>query len=1282
MNLNTKELFEDGITKLALEIKELVEYNPSAFDLKISSKMSNKKKQEKFHEKSLEIAHKICDVEIFFTLVSELNKNLNQNVQAILNKDKDVNNNEESFITLCETLEDLTSLFYNTRPTYWHYLDFKGKVIEQRIRCLFYKWGYKYQLALDMISYFEELNKLLEISYESGRNEFTILVDSIRIRENLKDIKVEDILKEKIFSKDGIYYLSNARFNLAVKEESLDVDEVSADERHYFYSRDVFKNLKPKEDISIKGKKAIDEYLSKPSAYSIVAKTTQDEYFITNNRNQEIVREAFKLLDNIEPLSVEKRDKVTIDITLDELYEGAKELDTDLDEFKRFREKNLKEIDFIKVECEKKDDKLTFNGFNNFVGMVNTGKTNFMVVTAYTLAKKGYKVCIVLRDNQDVFEQLENINKNNTVKAVSLVGPTSKVFHIEKILSSNRNKVEKNRFVNGDENILDMINDDRLEYGTYTCPIKALFDVKSDATSDIYITDDSQGKILCNSLFLRKNTYSRNSKLQKHTDIKITCPFSRKCDSLKVNEYIPEGDIFLTNMASFIKTEMNHVYFAETDPVSKFINDVADLVLVDESDAMQFQFDSAFSDNSPIYNDINNPSILERLKEYKEDITGNVDKFREHNELLFRLTKTEMIASEILDKFTQNKVPGYLKNSPVVSRKIFNTLSWLLSRKPDLLQMNVECLNGVDVKKYDKEDETEEEELSRIKLNKFFKDANQIIYQSCNQGLTTKEYIFAEMHEEEYMKYKDWFSYLEAVGYSNTKKIHLRNIYRSIINENIIYPETQNYIESNEQAKEFVMELLSLAILLTSIEGDLNKITSNTGYVKSVLRDISKKDVPNIPLSRSHTSNYRGLTSRCPLGLYFGLRYNKDKKSLDMISWEGVGRDLFYQYDELWKYKENNENAGTNIAVFSGTSFMPTSPLYHILKDVDYLMKSKIDKPLAVNYDYKPMKDDNGKVIVNSGSKKSKEEVANKIYRSIAKGLTADKYDTTVLSKYLEDYTFEGRKRLIISVGNYKDALRLASFLHESNNDPNVKVAALYREGTDTELQFSLPIERRINKDTMKKIENTDFNIVVVPQSAIQRGINMLKTQSDESGNGEDKIVASFGGILKTNRDYQVPDNHIYAVARVSHVLEKKKQELFKQGISSNYSLSKEVSTLFKLADKTYTDYYSTKYFADLDKDERNMLIGDLLVEDIQFSGRTVRGNVNTSIVLLDGAFFRNHSKGLIDDETTSTVVAMKNMCDEISQESPTNKFLMDSLYGPFLKGMEDLIDRVKNDKI
>lgn len=1300
MELKFNDFFDGPISTVAKQIKPLIGYSPSTFELNVEG-LDNKKIKSLVNNKSKEIAKKMVKVEVFFSLISEINLDLNEQLNRDKKDDKDNNENEnkQDKIILCKTVNDFHNILFSSRPRYWHHLSHEGKVLEQRMRIWFESWGYKVQLSLDLIEYFTILDKLLRINAESKRgffgeeDHFSLVLDSKEIRNKIENIDIEDILNTKVFSSEGIYLLYRKSFSQDEKKsDDSTIQEISDDSRYVIYralslknARDIYKE--EDNEIVIPAKQDIENLLTGKNDASLVIKTTIGEFYIKNNLK--FLKPSFKeLLDGFAPVDIEERDKKSIKISIDELCESARELEIDLPEELKFREENIKNIDFIEIKNKEKTNELIFDGFTNFVGMVNTGKTNLMVVLAYALAKRGLKTCLVLRDNQDGFEQLENLNKTNKVKAVALVGSSSKPEHSKKIISSNSSKIKKSKQLKDSENILDRINDKRLEYGTYSCPLKTFFDNKNDSKNSIYSSDNPRDKVLCNNISLRlKINDKKHEDKYKFVDKKIICPFAKKCDSLKTNEYIPDGDIFITNMASFVLTKTSKLDFKNPQRISEFANKVCDLVLIDEADAMQLNLDNSHISSSPIYNNKAKPSILEELKDYEEVIRGNVEYFREHTKLLNRLSKTKVTAFEILDKFIQNKIPGYFKNGPIVSNKVFNTLSFVLGRNPEVLENYVKSLNGVKIE-YMNQDETDEEKEYLKKLNTFFKHINELIYRDSSDGLTICEHSFRTTNQEEYKKYRVWFTYVDVIGDIYNSKYSLEEIFEELMeNNNIVNPTTKSYITKEPKAKELVIELISLAILLAKIEGDLHKITSATGYVRSTLYNITNKDVDSVPVQNNFIKDYKGLTSRCPLGLYFGLKYNKENKYLEMISWQGIGREMLYLYPELWKYKDNNKNSGTNLAVFSGTSFMPKSPLYHIEKDVNYLMKSNSESVVNVEYSYSPIIKDDGTVVINSGKNKNNPKIANGIYMDIAQGLTKNNSEgVSMLREYLDKYTFKNRRRILVSVGNYLDALRLASFLYDYNNDDSIEIATLYKEGIEGDSIYNLPKERRLTRDKIKDIKNTKFNVVVVPQSAIQRGINMLqkdieiKSNNDGIAFEETKIMASFSGILKTNRDYQVPNENLYAVARVSHVLEQKKQELLKTPLTSDYSLREEVNILFKEAESTYKKYYSTKFFAELEEKERDMIIGDSMVEDIQFSGRTVRGNVGTYIVLLDGAFFRNTNKGEIDDETTSTIVAMKKMCDKLKTDSD-NKFIMDSLYGPFLDGIDKLITNVKEGK-
>jgi hypothetical protein len=240
-----------------------------------------------------------------------------------------------------------------------------------------------------------------------------------------------------------------------------------------------------------------------------------------------------------------------------------------------------------------------------------------------------------------------------------------------------------------------------------------------------------------------------------------------------------------------------------------------------------------------------------------------------------------------------------------------------------------------------------------------------------------------------------------------------------------------------------------------------------------------------------------------------------------------------------------------------------------------------------------------------------------------------------------------------------------------------VNVACLIRDNENNiSDNLSLPSENRLRRQSIKNIEDTPFNIVVVPQTALQRGINMVgfDTSSDITGG---KKVASFSCILKTNRDYQIPNSNEYAVARVNHKLNKLLNKAT-ENMDSSYDLNKFVKNTIGSLNRIYDEYYITKYFADLSEEEREMIIADLCVEDFQFIGRIIRGDSDACVIMADAAFFRSYTKdGTRDTEKTSTIVAIKWLMERLKEKSEEDAFIINELYSPFLNGMYEMLDDI-----
>lgn len=1234
------------------------------------------------------IATSIVEVEVAFQMIKLIQDDFNKH--AIRENTPGVNSDE--YIKLVENVQDIPNLFYTHKLSYWHHLSDEGKVVDARLKHWFPDWGYKDSICRKLTTYFSIINAINLYSLKSER-EFIHSVDCQKFL-NLINVASPDIfLNMELFDKKGIDVQKYT--SLDFEDENISQYVCTPCDRYELYEKTILRRMKKRSNFvenEVKELKKIVKKINKKdkkgnvdkksiSKYEFVIKTSCGEFIINDISLYESFANNYDdIINNLEDIKeTVVKNKQQVNLSIKELMESAKELDKCSGE-NRFASV-LSDLEFVNPSTRKTEDIVEFKDVTNFAGMVNTGKTTFMLIVANALAKKGLKTALVLRDNEDVFSQVLQLNKNKNNKAVPLVGSSGKVEHLKKTAKSAVS-AQNDGYLS-----MDFMNSYIHKYGTCTCPLKAL--IKNDTNSqneNVFNILNNNNRLLCSSIEL-KGKDSLNGK-------KVSCPFIYKCDSMRPYSEIHNANIYITNTHSFIQTKLNK-YFVQDEPrVSRYIYDTCDLVLKDESDAVQFIMDSLFTNSTVIYNNPQTLSILEKINEYRSMIRGKATDFKKQRKLLNRMDETRIVAEELLDKLHEGRIPSLITSGPMTSKKVYNALAWMLVKEDNYIK-GIEQRNR-SRKKLDYLDASDDdfkidEDKYKELVNKF-KEIGKLIYGDAKTGFTANKKNYREENPEVFKKYSVFLSYLDSLTVTNNAEIKLKDCVSNILNDSLSNGEplgnkpTIELIKNDENINRMFSDILGFAMELTKLEGDFIEMMSISSSVKSGIYSITKRDIEEIPAMKRFVKDYHSVLPKCPLGLFFGLTYDKNTKSLQMISWDNVGRYVMYEFDNLWSYLENDLEKGINVGLFSGTSFMPTSPLYHIDIPPKYLMRTKCDKKVNVVQEYLPEKYDNGSFIYNSGINKSDENVANKIYRSLAESLCSKYHgEKTKLTYYLKQYTKPGRERIMVSVGNYMDALRFANYIYECSQacgDTNIKVACLTNEDTEKHMHdYNIPNSCGIRRESIKNIELTEFNIVVVPKKALERGINMVQDdiffKKDEKTG---KKVASFSCILKTNRDYQVPGSHEYAVARVNHELMKALKSVKNNKIKPNYSLSKEVEKLFSKLESTYSEYYKTKYFSGLSDTERAMMIGDLCVEDFQFIGRVIRGDSDAIIINVDASFFRNLSKeGSKDTEKTSTIVAVKWMMEKIKSESKESEFLVNELYGPFLDGLDNLIDKLFN---
>ena len=1223
------------------------------------SKIINKLQIANPNEKAKDIATNIVEVEVLFTMLHIINEDfLNEMLksQGISPSKRLINN-----------ISDIRNLLYYNRLPHWYKLSFDGKVCSARLQKWFLHYSSKSVLIDKIHSYFD-ITKRINLA-SNNTISFIPLISADKYIDRINVERKEGIFNLSLFDKDGCY------FNL--EDDYLVQENLACPvNRHEIYKVMALKELNPLPmfaeneiekinnvvfDINSKGnaiKRANDykEFKVKTSIGEFQINEEFRDLFLDNYKK---ITERLKLIQN-----VEKRDKTKISVTLDELKDAAKILDKKLGG-SRFLDV-LNDMDFINPKTKSRCTTITFDGFCNMVGMVNTGKTTFMVIVSVALAKKGYKTGLVLRDNDDAFHQYRALlNDTDGIKPVPILGQFSKKEQFNKVLNQN---IEDTK--NLEEP--DVFKDTLYEHVTYTCPLKSCL-VNNRDDVDVFSDLDDSENLLCNRLFCN--------------DERVSCPFVYDCDSVSSNERILDGNIFLTNTYSFVQTAINKYFIEGERRIAEFLYDSCDLVLFDESDIVQFILDSIFVNSSPVYNVPNKPSIIENIDKYFQLSQGKAMNHPLSIELLNSMSITRICSFNLLKLLSSNAVPSSLSRGPINSKSVYGFLSWLLIREVDCIKSIASTtlnLNKSDIKEFSDEDFEINNDNYKSLLDEFKNIANYIYAEYkkeySNDSLTLSDKA-SEYHTDKYYSFSLYIN-LATNQQSKSRRVLEDECLDYILNTNYCNDTVVKLIREDENIKRLVLDILGFVLILNKLECDFMQIINTAHNIKSTLYDISDSNIEDIPSIRPFVKDYKDVISKCPLDMSMGLKYDKENESLSSITWNNIGRQLIYDYNDLWKYVRGDKNSGVNLALLSGTSFMPSSPLYHIEKPVNYLVRTKRDKDLEIKFVFAPEKDDSGEYIFNSGINKFVNGNGVSIYRKFAKAFCKPfKNSPTKLDYYLKEYTKPGRNRILVSVGTYEHASMLANYIYEQIEhipDSNVKVACLARENMSCLEDLNLPLENRLTRQAIKDIEKTPFNIVVVPQTALQRGINMVGDDIlSTSSNG--KKVASFSCILKTNRDYQIPNSNEYAVSRVHHKL----NHIIKDEImnfNSSYDLDSFVKDTIVKLNTLYDEYYISKYFADLSEEEREMIIADLCVEDFQFIGRVIRGDSDATVIMADASFFRAYTKdGSVDTEKTSTIVAVKWLMERLKSKDDESAFLIEELYAPFLNGIYQMLDETFN---
>lgn len=649
------------------------------------------------------------------------------------------------------------------------------------------------------------------------------------------------------------------------------------------------------------------------------------------------------------------------------------------------------------------DDEITINGLFNLVGRVGAGKSTLVEVLTCKLALEGKKTALVVDSIKAIVELLDYFDKLN-IKAVPVWGYTGKETRKRKAYSS----IEE-------EDFSDIKSTTWNKWFSETCILDGLRD-----SSDI-LDAFEDGKEPC--LKILKNKKSRE---------KYACPYYNICPSHLADLELKNAQVYITTPAAFLKTKISPVIYNGNVRVSEFLYYNCDLVIFDESDRVQLNFEQSFTEHLVLM-DHSEESYLNKLGKV-------VESWYYKNRLINASDKT---IQDWYDYFTN-------------TQRISNILIQILNNNKMLIK----------------------------KLNGTFSTALSL------HG----RFIEGTRLEENKIKYKELSDFI-AKGEKKLDK-EANSIRMEVLAGNIDYKSIETRISkwyfNDEVPTQEEIIMIEFIFILNIFEKNFRAMVNGLDEII----ELNNLQVENASIFYRGIEDYLPFIPTAPTGNKFGIRVTADSnnnlKRLVIFKSMGLGRWLITNYHNMYELIDNVK--GPNVLLLSGTSWAPNSYAYHIDIKVDAILNGNESEALAIEeseFIFEPIIVDNEAVVVSGTDLYKRIEKIKTIVSHLVKpSIRSKKSKLSIELDRLES----DRKRILLLVGSYDEAAALKIYMDSIlTNVGDIKksdISLLIRDDSD---EIS---DEDISRGDVTEFGLSDKKILIAPLMSLERGYNILNVNN------------------------------------------------------------------------------------------------------------------------------------------------------------------------------------------
>jgi hypothetical protein len=669
-------------------------------------------------------------------------------------------------------------------------------------------------------------------------------------------------------------------------------------------------------------------------------------------------------------------------------------------------------------------DGLTLEGLLNLIGIVGSGKSSLLTVLAVCLARRGKRVVMLLGDVAALLNELSLFDAlqgaDPSLGAVPFVGRTTRRTHL------NRLHVRAAQQASDEQPLLRVAHPGFPLLST-VCPLNGRI---PDAEPF------PVGQEPCTRLHMIRVK-----------DSPLDCPFMPRCPVHEATRRVPDARIWLATSASLLASRPQAPLIPDQTAYADLVMRHADVVLVDEADLVQIQFDDRFAPTEVLVGErrawLDDLAAAVPAQVYvpARPIVGTSEDFRQWH------------AAHDVGQSAANQLLHQLRERSGALR------TWLGQRH---------FTGGLLLRRVEKDLErhgVSTEPLSRAReaVSRHGLDVSADVSQ---QGIPT-EWITAARMEV-----------LDAN--SRGACANLRKWLRRI--------------GAPEKQLNRLVQQLTVALTAAVLEHSVHQVLSRWPAAEDVLR----LDRGSGGMFRGATDTLRRHVPEPPMGAMLGFQYywqhDSDRDELRFFRARGLGRSLLYHLHDCLEVSHGI--VGPHVVLASGTSWAPSSWRYDLhVPAMALLIPRERYRVGGIQCAFEPVTDPErpGETLRVSGVDGPERErnlraIVSELARTRGNGVSMLEAELARLDPR--------RQRLLLVVGSYEEARVAAERLRSELPSPSdVRVLV-----PDSEAEVAEPHEEELLRSLLDQFPNTGARFLVAPLQAIERGHNILVDQQAAIG--------------------------------------------------------------------------------------------------------------------------------------------------------------------------------------